>query len=98
MKIRFHPEAEFEIDDAVAYYNLQREGLGRDFAREVQAGLDRIAEFPHAWRPLGRGIRRYRLTRFPYGIVYASLPKEIFVLAVMHLHREPEYWRNRIPE
>jgi toxin ParE2 len=94
--IRFLEEAEAEFDAAVAYYNAQAAGVGTELAMEVQLGLSRIEKFPEAWQRLGRRVRRYRLNQFPYGIVYAALPSEIVVVAVMHLHRAPEYWRERL--
>jgi toxin ParE2 len=56
----------------------------------------RIAERPRAWLPLGDGVRRFRLGRFPYGLIYVVEADEIVVLAVAHLHRKPNYWRLRL--
>jgi hypothetical protein len=95
--IRFLAEAEAELDAAVAYYNSQLTGLGSEFATEVQSGIARIEEYPKAWQRLGPRARRYRLNRFPYGLVYVELQSEIVVLAVMHLHRRPDYWTNLAP-
>jgi len=50
--VRFLAEAETELDDAVAYYEAQLPGLGRDFAAEVQVGIARIEEYPEAWQLL----------------------------------------------
>ena len=36
--------------------------------------------------------------RFPYGVVYNYENEEISILAVMHLYREPDYWKYRIQE
>jgi hypothetical protein len=36
------------------------------------------------------------MQRFPYGIVYELSEIEIVLIAVAHLHREPEYWRSRL--
>src|SRR4029077_9230896 len=96
--IRFRAEAEAEFDAAVTYYELQLAGLGTEFAAEVQAGLARIEEFPDAWQLLSRRVRRYRLSRFPYGILYAQLDPDIIVVAIMHLHRKPDYWLERAPD
>lgn len=41
-------------------------------------------------------IRRSLVRRFPFGVLYAFENEDIFVLAVMHLHREPNYWKNRL--
>jgi toxin ParE2 len=91
-------EVEAELADAVAYYNASMPGLGAEFASDVRDGLTRIEQYPKAWQLLGRRARRYRLSRFPYGLVYAPLASEILVLAVMHLHRKPDYWKKRLTQ
>ncbi len=96
MKIRFLAEAESELGEAVAFCNSQLVGLGAEFAAEVRDGLARIEEYPKAWQLLARRVRRYRLNRFPYGLVNAPLPSEIVILSVMHLHRNPDYWNERL--
>jgi toxin ParE2 len=60
------------------------------------AAADRIVRYPDAWQPLGEDIRRYRLSRFPYGVIYAIESGDIVVLAIAHLHRKPDYWRDRL--
>jgi toxin ParE2 len=96
LPVRFLPEAAGELDEAVAYYNAQKAGLGSDFAVEVRDGLARVQQYPKGWQSLSGRIRRYRLQRFPYGLVYAPLAAEIVVVAVMHLHRKPGYWKGRL--
>ena len=63
---------------------------------EVLSAADRIARFPEAWHLLGEGIRRRRLSGFPYGLIYSVDKGDILVLAVAHLHRRPDYWRDRL--
>lgn len=72
MIVRFLAVAEAELE-AMAHYERQLAGLGTDFAAQVRHGLQRIEEFPDAWQALGPRVRRYRLSRFPYGLVYAML-------------------------
>ena len=98
MKVRFLAEAEAELDAAVAFYEGRAAGLGLNFAREVRTGLTRIQEHPQAWQRLDRRVRRYRLDRFPYGLVYAVLPAEIVVVAVMNLRKRPLYWKSRLKQ
>ena len=97
MKIRFLPPAERELRRAVRYYNIQRAGLGNEFRDEIRNTLKRIAQLPHAWNPLGGNFRRCQTQRFPYGVIYEPLPDEIIIIAIAHLHREPEYWYKRAP-
>ena len=88
--------AQCKMDEAIAYYEAQVAGLGDAFLLEVLRVFDLISCFPDAWHPLSANFRRCRLSRFPYGVVYAREPEGIIVLAVMHLHRNPEYWRGRV--
>jgi len=96
MRYVFHPEAEVEFDAAIDYYEDREPGLGYDFAVEAHSTLENILSFPKAWPILEDDIRRCQTRRFPYGIIYAVNEDVIFVLAVMHLHRGPEYWKNRL--
>ena len=96
MRYSFHPAAETEFVKAVEYYEEREEGLGHDFAVEVYATIERILAHPQAWPVIEEDIRRSLVRRFPYGILYAEDEDEIFVVAVMHLHREPDYWKRRI--
>ena len=98
MRVRLLLVAEQELDEAVAWYNNQADQLGSVFAAEVFDGIALMREYPNAWHRLGPRTRRFRLRRFPYGLVYAVLPDELVIIAVMHLHRQPDYWRNRLPE
>jgi hypothetical protein len=41
-------------------------------------------------------IRRCLARRFPYGVLYFMEQGDILILAVMHLHRSPDYWKARI--
>lgn len=96
MTVRFLDIAEIELDEAIDWYKEQAPGLGDAFLIEVLSATRRIERFPEAWHPLGQGIRRCRLGRFPYGLIYAVDDDDILILAVAHLHRRPDYWRDRL--
>ena len=98
MNVRLLAPAAAELNEAVAWYAAQAPGLGRRFVNELGKARKRIAERPHAWRPLGDGVRCFRLSRFPYGLIYSVEPDGIVVIAVAHLHRKPDYWRSRLDE
>jgi plasmid stabilization system protein ParE len=93
--VSYHPAAEQEYLEAIDYYEEREPGLGLDFATEVVAGVERILANPDAWPLIDVGIRRALLRRYPYGVVYAIADDSIFILAVMHLHRSPGYWKSR---
>jgi plasmid stabilization system protein ParE len=94
--VRFLEIAELELNQAVQWYESQAPGLGDAFLIEVLSALERISRYPEAWHPLDEEVRRYRLARLPYGVIYAAENGDILVLAVAHLHRRPDYWRDRL--
>ncbi|MDD5557127.1 MAG: type II toxin-antitoxin system RelE/ParE family toxin [bacterium] len=95
MTFDFHPEAEAEFLAAISYYENCEPGLGRDFAMEVCSAIQNILSYPTAWPLLGEGIRRCLTHRFPYGVLFSIEPERVHILAVMHLHRNPDYWKQR---
>lgn len=96
MSYRFHPEAEVELNLSVDYYESIEPGLGYDFAIEVYDTIGRIVEFPKAWTFLDGDVRRSLVKRFPYGVLYSEDAGDILILAVMNLHRAPDYWKHRV--
>jgi hypothetical protein len=95
MIFSFHSDAEAEFCDAIDYYEKCEAGLGYDFSVEVYSAIQNIINHPTAWPILEKDMRRCFTNRFPYGIVYSIEPNEIFILAVMHLHRHPDCWKQR---
>lgn len=57
MTFDFHPAAEAEFKDAVAFYKEHAEDLGLDFAAEVREAIDRAIVMPLAWIQIEPGIR-----------------------------------------
>jgi ParE-like toxin of type II ParDE toxin-antitoxin system len=98
MTVQFLASAQTELAEAFAYYDAQREGLGVGFLEEVKRALERIIEYPEAWSLLSARTRRCRTNRFPYGIIYQIRGEVLLVVGVMHLHREPQAWRARLPK
>ncbi|MDA3849778.1 MAG: type II toxin-antitoxin system RelE/ParE family toxin [Spirochaetaceae bacterium] len=96
MQINFLDIARIEFKDAIEYYNEQSEGLGYEFALEVRRTIERISNYEKSWPILSDHTRRARTNRFPYGIVYSHDEDEILIIAVMHLHRDPDYWKDRL--
>jgi mRNA-degrading endonuclease RelE of RelBE toxin-antitoxin system len=96
MDIKFLEIAEIELDEAIEFYNHQLTGLGNQFLTEVLDTIERISVFPNAWHLCSPNTRQCRMKRFPYKVIYQVLNDEILVVAIAHLHREPNYWKNRI--
>ncbi|MCA9449224.1 MAG: type II toxin-antitoxin system RelE/ParE family toxin [Candidatus Omnitrophica bacterium] len=95
MKVVFTRLARLELEEAVAYYDMEVEGLGSRFQTEVKRGLNRIKEHPSAWAVERGEIRKYLLHKFPYKILYSVESDAIIIIAIAHLHRRPDYWIDR---
>jgi plasmid stabilization system protein ParE len=95
MMHRFLAPARAELEDAFDHYEARRPGLGVQFATEVQTAIDRIVELPLASPRISPSCRRFRIARFPYGVIYQIRPDHIVIVAVAHLRRDPSYWRDR---
>jgi ParE toxin of type II toxin-antitoxin system, parDE len=96
VNVRFTNIAEIELADTWSWYEARVVGLGDRFIAEVREGVEKIKLLPLAWHPLGDGVRRYRLNKFPYGLYYVILEEEGVIFSVGHLHRRPHHWKQRL--
>lgn len=93
--VRFHPDAESEMIDAAVYYETQQPGLGRRFLAAVQDAVNRIVLNPCLYPAVEHDVRRCLTKTFPFGVLFRERLGRIVIVAVMHLHRDPNYWKNR---
>ena len=95
MPVEFHPDAEWELTEAQAWYRQRSDVAAQAFALEIDHALRSITEAPERWPKMQRGERRFLLARFPYSILYRIRTDEVFITAVAHQKRRPGYWRLR---
>lgn len=98
---RPEPEASAELEDAAAWYESRRTGLGVEFVEAVDFALDEIARWPHIGRrvvgvPADIPARQFPVNRFPYHVIYLDWDGVIRLLAFAHDSRKPGYWFSRI--
>ena len=94
--VLFRPEAEEEMIASAVFYETKSNGLGHKFLNEIARSLDLISSSPKTWPVFFDDIKRFLLQRFPFGLLYEIHDDYIYIIAVMHLHREPFYWKNRL--
>jgi len=94
----FHPLAEKELDEAVAYYEALELGKGRELLQKIQAAIEQARQFPES-APISRGLVRSLVVqpsqRWSYTLHYRATPSIIRILAVAHQKRQPFYWLQR---
>ena len=100
-RVRILAQASEEAVEAVAWYESEHAGLGRDFQAALDAALDLLEGeiVPLTTMPglAGRrGAKKLMLRRFPYNIVVVERPNEYLVIAIAHQSRRPGYWRGRV--
>ena len=94
--LEFHPLADEEVAEVVAWYADRSVRAAEGFLMELDRAIDSVLETPRRWA-LGRfGVRRYLLHRFPFALVYREKGEVIEVIAVAHFRRRPGYWRSRL--
>jgi toxin ParE1/3/4 len=92
----FHEEATAELEEAVAYYEQRNRGLGLDLLSVVNETVLRIRQDPQLGaRYKNTRLRHLVVRRFPYVLFYREYEDAIWVAAVAHGRRRPDYWRRR---
>ncbi len=94
-QVRVRPEAEEDLEEAAAWYEQQRLGLGGEFLDEVLGTFRKMSEQPASYPVLHRDTRRALTLRFPFGVHYRLQEGDVVVIAVMHGSRSPRRWKQR---
>jgi plasmid stabilization system protein ParE len=81
--------------NAFLWYLTRNGRAAERFEAAIEECVSAILESPQRWPEIEPGIRRrFVFHRFPYAMVYRIVGDEIQIVAVMHLHRRPGYWRR----
>ncbi len=95
MRTEILQDAEDELGEAIAYYEEIEAGLGLRLKQETHAAIEWIQANPELPRPRPKGYRRVNLKVFPYYVAYFIWGDRIWILAIAHGRRRPEYWLKR---
>ena len=96
MRVIFSDEAKLEFIEAEVYYKRVGSRLGNEFRHEIRDALRRVRTWPLSC-PIEFGeIRRLTLHRFPYKLLYSVEKDYLYIVAVAHQHRMPNYWVDRV--
>lgn len=86
-----------ELAAAVRWYEQRRYGWGVKLFDAVTHAIEQICEYPEIGsRRIGRWPNReWRVKGFPYKVVYRIREHDIYVAAIAHTSRHPDYWKDR---
>jgi plasmid stabilization system protein ParE len=91
----FQADAEAEMIEAAAYYETRQRNLGRRFLAAVQDSLNRIVINPQLYPLVELDVRRCLTRTFPFGVLFRDRLDKLEVIAIMHLRRDPDCWKER---
>ena len=91
-KVVFHPKAIQELSHTVSHYYDIDKSLSLRFIDSIENGIKFIQENQLSCPIMIDDFRKYKIRKFPYGIIYKVKGKTISIIALMHLHRKPFYW------
>jgi toxin ParE1/3/4 len=95
VKLEILQEAAEELNQAIIRYEEIEPGLGvrlKEEARQALRWIEANAELPRV-RP--KGYRRVNMKVFRYYIACHIWEDTIWILAIAHSYRRPEYWIER---
>jgi plasmid stabilization system protein ParE len=99
-RARYHPAARDELRGAIQFDEDEHPGRGTALEQAVRQVVRRVQVLPGSaprWTStLELEIRRAKVKRHPYLVVYMVLPEQIVILAVAHTSKTPGYWSDRI--
>ncbi|MBO9616796.1 MAG: type II toxin-antitoxin system RelE/ParE family toxin [Dyadobacter sp.] len=96
-KLKFTPEAVEDITEAAAYYEDQKQGLGKRFRSFVKGKLVLIKESPLIYELRYGDVRFAPVDFFPYSVHFTVDKSEriIQIHAVLCQYRNPvKFWKG----
>ncbi len=95
--LELRPEAQADVDEALAWYHDQDHRLVARLLGELDAVFDRIREAPDQFPFVEGTVRRALLHKFPYSVYYVADADRAEVIAVIHQRRYPATWKREAP-
>lgn len=96
MNYYFHPAAEAEYLESIAYYESKRAGLGALYIAAFEKTVSSVCVSPHRYPTANNAdIRCAQIKTFPFSVLYRESSNNIQILAVAHHRRRPQFWLGR---
>lgn len=83
VNVIFKPIAVDDVALIKAWYKLQREGLEKNFVKELKSSINQLKQNKELFQIRYNDFRAVPLKKFPYLIYYIVQQNTIFVIAVL---------------
>ena len=85
------------LDSSLLWYEEQGgQKLSQRFFDTYLQARELILEDPDRYTIIFEEYRRVHLKKFPYKIIYAFEARTVYVIAIAHDKRHPDYWKDRV--
>ena len=85
-----------ELIRSAQFYELRNPTFGEAFLSSIEVTVGKIQRNPTLGKLGPLGTRSWKTARFPFRIVYLEQPDRLWIVAVAHLSRRPDYWIRRL--
>ncbi len=85
-----------DIVEAQDWYRREGPELAAAFRAELDRQLARVLRRPTQFPVARADVRRAKLRRFPYSLLFRVLPEAIYVIGCFHSSRDPNIWLRRV--
>jgi len=94
-RLVFSRISDYDIKDAVDYYNWKQVGLGDQFFENLLVKIEKISTNPNAYSVRYENVRFAKINHFPFTIHFINEPEVIIIIGVLHTSRNPQLWKER---
>lgn len=91
------PKVTNEFWEAFLYYNNISVTLSQNFSFMFEVAIEKLSISPHHYYKLTKKLRRIRLGKFPYLLVYSVSNRKmtVTVYGLFHTASNPAKWRRK---
>lgn len=96
MKFALHPEAQAEHNRQIVHYEDKFLGLGIRYHNSVVQAIKKACLNPTIYKKISaKGVRKTPVLGFPFSVIFYQTEAQLYVLAITHVRRKPDYWLSR---
>jgi plasmid stabilization system protein ParE len=85
-----------DITEARDWYGSESAALSASFQAELDRQMARVLNHPTLFPFARADVRRAKLRRFPYSVLFRNMLDGIYVIACFHSSRDPSVWQRRL--
>ncbi len=94
-KLTLTSDAKNDLKIASNWYNKKRANLGKEFFENVENCLPILQKNPYQFANIYKNVRKLKIDKFPYSILYIVKNEQIIIFAIFHTSRNPETWQEK---